>query len=172
MNTTHTLKTTTLAIALAFAATCITANAADQSVIGESQQPLAVAFVKLDTTADGSLTMNEAAQDKLFTSHHFSKADTDKNGMLNEQEYANYKTADQKNKVARVVDDGVITTKVKAKLLAAKDLKSLKISVKTYRGEVILSGFVENAAMKQKAEQIVSNIQGVRLVKNSLVVKS
>ena len=55
---------------------------------------------------------------------------------------------------------------------SGKDLKSLKISVKTYRGEVILSGFVENAAMKQKAEQIASNIQGVRLVKNSLVVKS
>lgn len=172
MNTINTLKTTTLAIALAFGAIHFAANAADKAVIGESQQPLAAEFVKLDISADGSLSMEEASKDKLFTSYNFSKADTNKNGTLNEEEYASYKSADQKKKVARVVDDSVITSKAKAKLLAAKDLKSLQISVKTYRGEVILSGFVETAAMKQQAEQIVSNIAGVRLVKNSLVVKS
>lgn len=171
MKTINTLKTTTLAIALAFGATTFAANAADATIMGEAQQPLAAEFVKLDTTVDGSLTLQEASQDKLFTSYNFSKADADKNGTLSEEEYANYKSAAQQKKVERVVDDSVITSKVKAELLATKDIKSLQISVKTYRGEVILSGFVDNAAMKEKAEQVVSKVEGVRLVKNSLVVK-
>ena len=58
------------------------------------------------------------------------------------------------------------------KVLAEKDLKSLQISVKTYNGAVILSGFVDDEISKLKAETIVSKIDGVKSVKNSLVVKS
>ena len=172
MNTINTLKITSLAIAMAFGAGSFTANAADNTALGETQQPLAAEFVKLDTTIDGSLTLDEASQDKLFTKQHFTDADSDKNGTLNQEEYANYKSTAQHKKVALVVDDSVITTKAKAELLATKDLKSLQISVKTYKGEVILSGFVDNAAMKEKAEQVVAKIEGVKSVKNSLVVKS
>ncbi len=70
-----------------------------------------------------------------------------------------------------VVDDSVITTKAKAELLATKDLRSLQVSVETRKGQVILSGFVDNAAMKAKAEEVVAKIDGVKSVKNSLVVK-
>ena len=66
----------------------------------------------------------------------------------------------------------MITSKAKAELLAEKDLKSLQISVKTYKGAVILSGFVDDELSKVKAETIVSKIDGVKSVKNSLVVKS
>ena len=66
----------------------------------------------------------------------------------------------------------MITTKAKAEILATKDLKSLQISVETYKGEVILSGFVDSEAAKTKAEAVVTKIEGVKSVKNSLVVRA
>jgi hyperosmotically inducible protein len=66
----------------------------------------------------------------------------------------------------------VITTKAKAKILETKGLKSLQISVETHQGEVLLSGFVDSAEAKAKAEEVVSQIEGVKSVKNSLEVKS
>jgi len=69
------------------------------------------------------------------------------------------------------IDDGVITTKAKAELLAKKDFKSIQISVEIHKGNVILSGFVDDLATKKKAEQIVAKIEGVESVKNGLVVK-
>jgi osmotically-inducible protein OsmY len=69
------------------------------------------------------------------------------------------------------VDDSVITTKVKYALLADPDVKSLDISVETFKGEVQLSGFVNNAEQARKAVEITKSVKGVRSVKNSLIVK-
>ena len=69
------------------------------------------------------------------------------------------------------VDDSVITTKVKYALLADPDVKSLGIGVETFKGEVQLSGFVNNAEQARKAVEIAESVQGVRSVKNSLIVK-
>lgn len=171
MKSIYTLKTATLAVALAFAATSITAMAFNTDEVKEGQAPLAAEFSKLDTSANGLLTLEEASKDKLFTKNHFAKADVDSDGTLDQNEYANYKSAAQQKVVARVVDDSVITTKAKAEILATKDLKSLQISVETRKGEVILSGFVDNEAAKMKAEEVVSKIDGVKSVKNSLEVK-
>jgi hyperosmotically inducible protein len=139
--------------------------------VKEGQAPLATEFTKLDTSASGLLTLEEASKDKLFTKNHFAKADVDSDGTLDQNEYANYKSAAQQKVVARVVDDSVITAKAKAEILATKDLKSLQVSVETRKGEVILSGFVDNEAAKMKAEEVVSKIDGVKSVKNSLEVK-
>ncbi|MFC1821606.1 BON domain-containing protein [Thermodesulfobacteriota bacterium] len=69
------------------------------------------------------------------------------------------------------VDDSVITTKVKT-LLAGNDfLKSFRISVETYKGTVQLSGFVGSEKAVDKAIQIARSVNGVRSVKNSLIVK-
>lgn len=172
MNTLSTLKATTLAIALAFSVTSITAMAFDTDEVKDGQAPLTAEFKKLDTNSNELLTQAEASSDKLFTANHFAKADIDNDGTLNQEEYANYKSGAQKKVVKRVASDSVITSKAKAELLAEKDLKSLQISVKTYKGEVILSGFVDDELSKVKAETIVSKIDGVKSVKNSLVVKS
>ena len=172
MKTIYTLKTATLAIALAFGATSFNATAFDTDAVKDGQAPLAAEFTKLDTSANGLLTAEEASKDKLFTKNHFTKADIDNDGTLDQNEYANYKSAAQQKVVGRVVKDSVITSKAKAELLAEKDLKSLQISVETRKGEVILSGFVDNQTMKDKAEQIVAKIDGVKSVKNSLEVKS
>ena len=69
------------------------------------------------------------------------------------------------------VDDSVITTKVKA-LLAADDLlKSFQISVETYQGTVQMSGFVNSQMAVDKAVQIARGVEGVKSVRNDLIVK-
>ena len=172
MKTLSTLKSTTLAIALAFGVTSIAAMAFDTDEVKDGQAPLATEFKKLDANSNELLTQAEASSDKLFTANHFAKADIDNDGTLNQEEYANYKSGAQKVVVKRVASDSVITSKAKAQLLAEKDLKSLQISVKTYKGKVILSGFVDNEAAKMKAEDVVSKIEGVKSVKNSLEIRT
>jgi len=69
------------------------------------------------------------------------------------------------------VDDTVITTKVKSLLAADDFLKSFKISVETYGGTVQLSGFVNSQDAVNKAVSITRSVQGVKSVKNDLIVK-
>ncbi len=69
------------------------------------------------------------------------------------------------------VDDSVITTKVKALLADDDFLKSFQISVETYKGVVQLSGFVGSQKAVDKAVQIARGVNGVKSVKNSLIVK-
>jgi len=69
------------------------------------------------------------------------------------------------------VDNSVITTKVKA-LLAEDDLlKSFQIGVETFKGVVQLSGFVNSQKAVDKAIQITRSVEGVKSVKNDLIVK-
>jgi osmotically-inducible protein OsmY len=69
------------------------------------------------------------------------------------------------------VDNSVITTKVKAAILDDSTLKSLQISVKTYKDVVQLSGFVDSAESVRRAGEVASGVSGVASVKNDLVVK-
>jgi osmotically-inducible protein OsmY len=70
------------------------------------------------------------------------------------------------------IDSTTITTKIKSKLLADQSVRSLPITVKTYKGNVQLSGFVDTYYQKQRAAEIASEIDGVTFVRNSLVVKA
>ena len=69
------------------------------------------------------------------------------------------------------VDDSVITNKVKAQLAADDFLKSFQISVETFKGAVQLSGFVNSQKAVDKASEIARSVQGVKDVKNDLIVK-
>jgi osmotically-inducible protein OsmY len=68
------------------------------------------------------------------------------------------------------ISDGTITTKVKAALMTAKDVKSTHIHVKTRRGIVWLTGSVPTSDEKTRAQQVVEGIDGVHSVKNRLKV--
>ncbi|CAG4916634.1 BON domain-containing protein [Paraburkholderia gardini] len=68
------------------------------------------------------------------------------------------------------VDDTTITTKVKADLLASKNVKSTHIHVKTQKSVVWLTGTVPSAADKTAAEDVVNQVDGVKGVKNHLKV--
>ena len=69
------------------------------------------------------------------------------------------------------VDDSTITTKVKALLTEDNFLKSFEISVKTYKGRVELSGFVNSQSLVDKAGEIARSVKGVTSVANNLIVK-
>lgn len=69
------------------------------------------------------------------------------------------------------VDDSVITTKVKALLVKDDFLKSFQIGVETYHGIVQLSGFVNSQQAVDKADEIAKSVNGVKSVKNDLIVK-
>jgi osmotically-inducible protein OsmY len=69
------------------------------------------------------------------------------------------------------VDDSVITTKVKTAILDEPTLKTFQINVETFKGVVQLSGFVDSAEYVTKAGEVAGHAQGVKEVKNDLVVK-
>ena len=72
--------------------------------------------------------------------------------------------------VGQHISDGTVTTKVKAALMTAKDVKSTHIHVKTRRGIVWLTGTVPTSDEKTRAEQVAAGINGVHEVKNRLKV--
>jgi osmotically-inducible protein OsmY len=69
------------------------------------------------------------------------------------------------------VDDGVITTKVKAAIFHEPTLKSAEIKVETFKGIVQLSGFVGSQSSVIKAGEVASGVNGVKSVKNDILVK-
>ena len=71
----------------------------------------------------------------------------------------------------RVVDDSVITGKVKSALVADPTTKAHQVNVETFQGTVQLSGFVDSAEAKSRAAEIARNVEGVKDVKNSLQVR-
>jgi osmotically-inducible protein OsmY len=70
-----------------------------------------------------------------------------------------------------VLDDSVITTKVKSALLTEKNVDSTAISVETFKGRVLLAGYVKSTDQRQRAEGIARSVTGVKAVNNTLEVK-
>lgn len=70
------------------------------------------------------------------------------------------------------VDDSAITTAVKARFVDNKDVDASSISVETLNGTVMLSGFAKNATEKTTAETLTWKVDGVKSVKNQIVVRS
>jgi osmotically-inducible protein OsmY len=70
-----------------------------------------------------------------------------------------------------VVDDGVVTAKVKAKLVDDPVTKAYQINVETFKGTVQLSGSVDSAEARTRATELAKQVGGVKDVKNSLEVR-
>ena len=70
-----------------------------------------------------------------------------------------------------VIDDSVITTKVKAAILGEPTLKVTEINVETFKGVVQLSGFVSQQSDIGTAVRITRGVEGVKDVKNDIHVK-
>jgi len=68
------------------------------------------------------------------------------------------------------VDDGNITTQVKAGLATEKGVPSTDINVETYKGVVLLSGFVKEQAAKDAAGRVAGGVKGVTKVHNAVTV--
>jgi hyperosmotically inducible protein len=74
--------------------------------------------------------------------------------------------------VGNKVDDSVITAGVKSALLADPDMKSLDVAVTTRKGEVELSGFVNNDTQLNRAVTVAKGVEGVTSVINHMSVKT
>ncbi len=69
------------------------------------------------------------------------------------------------------LDDQTITARVKSALFADPNVSGFQVNVDTYQGVVSLSGFVDTAAQKAKAEDVARQVSGVRQVQNNLSVR-
>ncbi|MBF4992261.1 BON domain-containing protein [Methylophilus sp. QUAN] len=134
------------------------------------QAPYAQAFKALDSDGNGKLSKKEATKDKDIK-NAFSRADKNHNGSLDQDEFAAYKSKVDGAENKQAAADSAITAKIKSKYLVEKNLSSFKISVETKDNTVILSGFVDSAEQKARAEKIATSVDGVKSVKNALVVK-
>jgi hyperosmotically inducible protein len=70
-----------------------------------------------------------------------------------------------------VVDDAMITAKVKAALIGDTRTKAYQIEVTTNKGRVELGGFVDSRNAKSAATDVASAVSGVKSVSNGLEVK-
>jgi hyperosmotically inducible protein len=69
-----------------------------------------------------------------------------------------------------VIDDSVLTAKVKAALIDDPVAKARDVNVETYRGVVQLGGFVDTAEQKTRAGEVARGVTGVQEVRNDLRV--
>jgi osmotically-inducible protein OsmY len=70
------------------------------------------------------------------------------------------------------LDDAAITTKIKTKLLGDPIVSGFAVSVETFRGRVVLSGFVNSQTQIDRAVALAREVPGVREVQSALVIKS
>jgi osmotically-inducible protein OsmY len=70
-----------------------------------------------------------------------------------------------------VIDDSLISSKVKAAFAADPEVKATEVQVETYKGVVQLSGFVDNEQMVRRAVEIARGVKGVKSVKNNLLLR-
>jgi hyperosmotically inducible protein len=80
--------------------------------------------------------------------------------------------ADQAGGKVSGIDDTMITTKVKAALLAEPGLKSAQINVATKDATVTLSGAIDSDIMRDRAKQIALSTEGVKNVVDNMSPKS
>lgn len=90
--------------------------------------------------------------------------------VSNSAEKAGNTIAESSRSTGQAIDDSEITAKIKALLLNEPGLKSLKISVNTEKGEVILTGKADTQANRTKATKIAESVNGVSSVNNQLSV--
>lgn len=73
--------------------------------------------------------------------------------------------------VGAEIDDSVVTSSVKSALLADPDVRSFDFKVETRKGEVQLSGFVDNQAQLDRATAVTRAVAGVKSILNNVNLK-
>lgn len=100
------------------------------------------------------------------------------NANVSREEYERDKEsfAEDARRLGRTIgtgaNDGWLWTKTRAVLAAADDLRDSTINVDVDNEVVTLSGTVATPAQKTKAAQVAKGIEGVKSVKNNLVVSA
>jgi hyperosmotically inducible protein len=127
-------------------------------------------FKSLDRDGDGFISKGEVAHIEGYGAA-LTEADDNRDGKLSPDEFTKAEAIHDRQQVGKYVDDSVLTAKVKTALLREKGLKSMDVNVETYRGRVLLSGFVANDTQRKQALLVASKVQGVQEVKDGMTVK-
>lgn len=69
------------------------------------------------------------------------------------------------------IDDSTITTEIKAKYTVESSLSSMTIGVKTYLGQVTLTGSVKSKEQEKLAVEIAQRVKGVKGVTSHITVR-
>jgi len=83
----------------------------------------------------------------------------------------NLRIQEGERSAGEVVDDTVITAKVKTALASDSTVPGHDVKVETRDGVVQLAGFVDNSTQKQQASEVARRVAGVKQVDNQLEVK-
>jgi osmotically-inducible protein OsmY len=70
-----------------------------------------------------------------------------------------------------VASDSAITTKIKGKYAADDVVIVFNISVRTYEGTVTLTGAVGSIRVRDRAEALAKETNGVKMVNNQVIVE-
>ena len=137
----------------------------------KSWMPVQERFHLLDVNGDGFVSRNEVQKLPGYAKA-FTEADVNHDGKLDMDEFVKAEAIYDRIEAADYVEDSVLTAKVKTALLRERQLNSLDVSVETFRGNVLLAGFVADDRQRDKAIRVASAVSGVRSVKDGLVVKA
>jgi hyperosmotically inducible protein len=128
-------------------------------------------FISLDANKDSYISVEEAEKLPRFADA-FRQADENHDGRLSRDEFIKAHGAYNLQRAGAFAADSLITAKVKAALLRDPRASALSVSVETYYGEVLLSGFVADSREAQHVRDIAAGVSGVKQVRDLLVVKS
>lgn len=93
--------------------------------------------------------------------------EVDVSGLKVDEDNATEEESDKSSDAGEAINDGWITTKVKAELIATDGLKSNDVSVSTTDGVVTLTGVLDSDVAVQKAEAAAQGVNGVKEVDSS-----
>jgi hyperosmotically inducible protein len=127
-------------------------------------------FRSLDRNGDGSLSKEEVSKIQGYE-HAFDEADDNRDGRLSADEFVKAESIHERQTLGKVIDDTVLTARVKAALLRERGIKSTDVKVETQQGRVLLSGFVDTEEQKQQAVRVASGVEGVKEVRDGLNVR-
>lgn len=74
--------------------------------------------------------------------------------------------------VGNVIDDSLITTRIKSALMANPKINSYDFKVETRKGDVLISGFVNNQVEIDMATVLIKAVDGVKTIQNNVVLKN
>ncbi len=76
-----------------------------------------------------------------------------------------------KSTAGQYVDDATISTQVRSQIVGDPNVKLSQVDVRTLNQEVQLSGFADTIVAKNRAGEIARGVNGVKSVKNDIVVR-
>lgn len=140
------------------------------SAMGAVQAQPSDKFRSLDRNGDGFLSGDEVAHIPGYD-RALVEADNNRDGRLSPDEFVKSESIHERQQLGKVIDDGVITAKVKAALLRERGIKSTDVKVETNQGRVLLSGFVDSEDQKRRAVSVASRVEGVKEVRDGINVR-